>query len=59
MDDGLISQLQDTPADADYGESDLIKMRKVLLPVRCAALVMMHQQLTPLSITLYEIHLSR
>ena len=29
MDDNLISQFLDTPADADYGESDLIKMRKV------------------------------
>ena len=29
MDDNLISQFLDTPADADYGESDIIKMRKV------------------------------
>lgn len=29
MDDNLISQFLDTPADADYGESALVKMRKV------------------------------
>ena len=37
MDDNLISQFLDTPADADYGESDLIKMKKVrsLDALRC------------------------
>lgn len=29
MDDNLISQLLDTQGDADFGDSDLIKMRKV------------------------------
>ncbi len=29
MDDNPISQFLDTQADADYGESDLVKMRKV------------------------------
>ena len=28
MDDNPISQFLDTQADADYGESDLVKMRK-------------------------------
>ena len=30
MDDNVISQLLGTPAEGDYGESDIIKMRKVL-----------------------------
>ena len=29
MDDNVISQLLGTPAEGDYGESDIIKMRKV------------------------------
>jgi hypothetical protein len=29
MDDQLITQLLDTQGDADFGDSDLIKMRKV------------------------------
>ena len=32
MDDNVISQLLGTPAEGDYGESDIIKMRKVLYP---------------------------
>ena len=30
MDDNVISQLLGTPAEGDYGESDIIKMRKVM-----------------------------
>lgn len=30
MDDNVISQLLGTPAEGDYGESDIIKMRKVV-----------------------------
>ncbi|CAL5224587.1 g7294 [Coccomyxa viridis] len=36
MDDNLISQFLDTPADADYGESDLIKMRKAFVNEKAA-----------------------